>query len=981
MVQLGPCDKPLCPGDKQTAYRIEMAASVDDLDLGDVIWDSGKVSGSQQLVYFSPKDVTLESRDTIVWRVRVWDAHGQPSRWSKPSQWTMGLLANSDWGDARWINHPKRALSDPLPLFARQFDVKKKVRQAHLYLAGIGLHHVTLNGQDVTDEVLAPGYSNWQLSSEYRTYGIEEALIPGTNSLAVSLGHGPAYVNRSILNSDVGRTSPYAWWQSSPTGNTALTSDVSSGATAVRLRNTSSFYVGGTINIDTGDGGENLESRRITGISQSSIQFEPALELSHSSGALVTGSGNNIAATEPAAGAAVAPRLIARLELVYDDGSTDTIVSDRAWKTTLGPLVTDAWYSGSDYDARREISDWNSPDLSSDSWISAGISPPPNLATRLVSRTAEPVKIQERFTPISITNPASGTWVFNLGQNIAGWPLLTIPEMDAGITIKILPAESLNKNGTVNQESIGVGGRGRDVFNTYTTAGRPGGESWHPRFQYFAMQFVQVTGLPKDFTPTKELITGLRIQADVPSVSNFTSSNARINRLHKMSRYSVASNMMSVFTDCPGREKLSYPADFTQPIGAIYRNFGLYAYLHTTQRHLVEGQSIADTSMRGNVPLKVPVYDWGYTGRFGDEINWGNAIVLVPSLLHDLYGDVSVMTATYDEMVKFVNYIEREKAENFMVDAALADWVDAGGVTSGLVTGTWGYFVTIQAMTRIANLTNHSDDAEAYAALSENIRLAFNNAFWDPDRLLYTSTGKNGNGNATQAHQALALDAGLVPDEHREQVLAALVELAETHPSADGQGPHLSGGTIGLGPIVRALSAGGRDDVLWKALQQNDEPSYGYFLEATDANPNGFTTIGERWTRGSSKNHMILAQIEEWFHAAIAGISPFRLTTLSTSWENQLVFHPKPVGDLTSAEGTYQMPAGEARSQWTLSDGGAFRLRVTVPPNTEAEVRVPGTKVQAAKRAKEISSDSGDKFSAFKVPPGTHDFTSELSDT
>src|SRR5690606_38530048 len=137
------------------------------------------------------------------------------------------------------------------------------------------------------------------------------------------------------------------------------------------------------------------------------------------------------------AGAAVTPRLIGRLEIRYDDGSEDAIVTDRSWRTALGPLVTDAWYSGSDYDARREQPGWNLPgsDLSATAkrrdgsdmgWTSAGIAPPPNLATRLVARSGEPVKVQEEFKPISVTNPVPGTWVFDFGQNFAGWPKLNL---------------------------------------------------------------------------------------------------------------------------------------------------------------------------------------------------------------------------------------------------------------------------------------------------------------------------------------------------------------------------------------------------------------------------------------------------------------------------------------------------------------------------------------------------------------------------
>ena len=283
--------------------------------------------------------------------------------------------------------------------------------------------------------------------------------------------------------------------------------------------------------------------------------------------------------------------------------------------------------------------------------------------------------------------------------------------------------------------------------------------------------------------------------------------------------------------------------------------------------------------------------------------------------------------------------------------AALADWVEDDDRTSGRITGTWGYYHTISAMARMANLTGRADDADRYASLALEIRDAFNNAFWNNATGRYTNFGNNSTANATQAAQALALDAGFVPEDRREQVLDALVELTYSYPSSDGQGPHLSGGTIGMGPIVRALSAGGRDDVLWEALQQNDRPSYGYFLAPTVENPQGFTTIGERWTRGSSKNHMILAQIDEWFHAAIAGIQPTALTTISDIWENKLIFEPKVIGDIDSAAGTYLTPWGEARSSWNVSAADVFSLTVTVPANIEAEVRLPaGSNVQTALR-------------------------------
>ena len=1150
-----------------------------------------------------------------------------------------GVAGAERLGDSRWIDYPGRTENQPQPIFARQFDVDRRVARARLYVSGLGLQKATVNGQELTDEVLAPGYSNFQLSAEYRTYDVTDELVGGSNTVGVQLGNGTAYVRRSVTNPAVGRTNPYSWWQSQLKGSGVVTEDAPAGATNVMVSSVANYHVGGTINVDTGDGGDRLESRVITNIGtapttvaaqnvitgtpapiltganwvwnvagantitpagpivlrrtfevtdpaalatavlrvnaddghttyvngtqvsastgannawqtsqisdiksllvpgtnviaiapfnnggagsliavaeldgtrivtdetwrtlpgitatppagwntpgfddsawvpatvtgaygiapwnqnvqtppgptvlrvasvqgfsagdsiridtganqeekviasvgtagatgsgltlttpltivhavgaavvnltnpNTGISFTPALVQPHAAAALVTGSGNNIAASDPSAGAAVTPRMIARLEVTYANGSTDVIVSDRSWRTAFGAYVTDAWYAGSDYDARREPVGWDQAgsDLSETArrrdgsdvgWVDAGIAPPPNLATKLVARDAPPVRIVEEFVPASVTNPAPGTYVFDFGQNFAGWPQLNLTTpVPAGTVIRMSPAEGLANDGSglVNQSSLGPGGRGTDMFNTYTAAGG-GPETWRPDFQYFGMQFLQVTGLPEGYPVTADLITGLRLMGDTPFAGSVTTSNERVNRIHRMAQYSFASNTLSIFTDCPGREKQSYPADYTMVMGAIERNHELASYLRGHMRHFAEGQSMADTFMRGNVALKVPVHDVGFAGQFGDEINWGNGIILVPAFLYELYGDTDTMATYYDEMVLFHDYIVREKAgagalPDHIVNAALSDWVSAEQ-TSGQISGTWGYQVMTDKLAMMAELTGHDADAARYTALAADIEAAFNAQFYNTTLKRYaTDGGSGGTTGATQVAQALALDAGLVPEPDRDAVLDYLVEnIYAFNPSGDG-GPHLSGGTIGLAPTIRALTAGGRDDVLWDVLQQDAQPSYGFFLQPTNANPEGFTTIGEQWNRGASRNHMILAQVEEWFHEGLAGI---READGSTQYR-ELVIKPRIVGDLTSVQGSYRSPQGLIRSEWALQVD-RFDMTVEIPANTSAEVWVPRpyrNEVSIPRRAEFLRTEDG--YAVYQVGSGVYSFAS-----
>ncbi|WP_308061709.1 alpha-L-rhamnosidase C-terminal domain-containing protein [Streptomyces scabiei] len=119
-------------------------------------------------------------------------------------------------------------------------------------------------------------------------------------------------------------------------------------------------------------------------------------------------------------------------------------------------------------------------------------------------------------------------------------------------------------------------------------------------------------------------------------------------------------------------------------------------------------------------------------------------------------------------------------------------------------------------------------------------------------------------------------------------------------------------------------------------LREDTRPGYGYFMAPTTANPQGLTTVPEDWDMGNSKNHMILLQIEEWFHSGVVGIRQAR----GGAGYRELVVDPRPVGDLTRAEGGYRTPYGVVSVRWTRRDG-RFRLHVELPPNTTAEIRMP----------------------------------------
>ena len=184
-------------GQCQTAYQILVASTPEQLaqDQGD-LWDSGKVvSGDSVQVEYGGRP--LSSRQVCFWKVRVWDRHGVPSRWSAGSQWSVGLFKPEDW-QAVWLNDGKPLPGkdedfyaiDPAPLFRKEFQLSKPVKRASLQISGLGYCEASLNGARIGDQQLDPGWTLYSKRVLYSTYDLTPSLRRGANCLGVTLGNG-----------------------------------------------------------------------------------------------------------------------------------------------------------------------------------------------------------------------------------------------------------------------------------------------------------------------------------------------------------------------------------------------------------------------------------------------------------------------------------------------------------------------------------------------------------------------------------------------------------------------------------------------------------------------------------------------------------------------------------------------------------------------------------------------------------------------
>jgi len=594
------------------------------------------------------------------------------------------------------------------------------------------------------------------------------------------------------------------------------------------------------------------------------------------------------------------PKFILHLRIEYEDGSTETIVTDEKWKAAAGPIRFSCIYGGEDYDARDEQPGWDSPGFTASGWEPVDIVD--DSTEHLVSQAQPPIKVMQEFATVKTTEPSPSVHVFDLGQNFAGWPQVTV-RGKAGASVRLTPGELLDEKGFVTQRSSGG-----PTYFTYTAKGE-GAETWHPRFSYYGFRYVQAEG-DAEVTDVK----GEFLYASAPQAGEFSTSNELFNRIHKLIDAAVRSNLQSVDTDCPHREKLGWlevPYLMASSIGADY---DLSAYFPKIVRDMRDAQTI-----EGLVPDTAPNYVVHAYG-FGDSPEWGSAVVMVPWWAYQHYGDKRVLEDSLPAMERYVDYLGT-KAKDHIVAYGLGDWYDIGPGEPGVskltplgVTATATYYQDLRVVEQTARVLGRPADAIRYGALAEQVSTAFNHTYFD------AKSGSYGTGSQTA--QAMPLVMGLCPEAERRRVFLTLLD------DLKRRGNQQTAGDIGYHYLVRALLDGPRWDVLFDMTSRTAPPSYGAQLAR------GATSLTEAWDAdpASSQNHCMLGHIEEWFYAGLAGLE---------ADARHITIRPQPVGDITWVKAWQDTVRGRVESSWK-KDATHFELTLRIPANTDAVVFLPG---------------------------------------
>lgn len=715
-----------------------------------------------------------------------------------------------------------------------------------------------------------------------------------------------------------------------PADDTVLAAPAEPGATGIDVGSVTNLYPGDTITVGSGSG---AETRRVTAVGTAA---GPATTLAApaTAGATAVKVANVGAACDPGGACTGTTSFVIGQKLLIDPGAAQQAVT-----------VTAVGTSGAN---------------------GTGVTFTPALAAARPAGTT----VRDAGTGVSIT-PALGlshtqgdaavsvpgpTYVLKFGANLAGLPEIT-DAAPAGTTVTMIPAEAVNPDGSINTSSTGAGPTSQILYR-YTFAGR-GRETWHSQFTYSGFQYLEVRGLPRP--PTADTITLLVTHAANQQTSSFDSSDQTLNTIDQITERALENNMQSVLTDCPDREKGPYTGDNVQDIDTDLTLFDMQGY---------EGQLVANmrTSQRptplssqspgliANIAPEYHVVPYSGGTDFVDEPNWAGAVVVIPWELYQVYGDTKTMSENYGAMVKWLDYEAGNKAAHAGDIPGLGDWEAAQSTTPQAIID-YGYYRAASTMAQVARVLGKTGDAATYSALATSLADEYNAKYLHTD-----SAGDAWYANDTEASNAVALDAGLVPARYHQAVVDSLIAAVQDY------GDRIGTGSVALGPLFHALHAAGRDDLAYQMVTNPTAPSYAYIVDQ------GATTLWENLNgSGGSMDHQFLGDVGAWLVHDLAGIDQ----APGTTQYRHLLIRPAIVGGLAHAAGTYTTPEGRAAVSWTRAPDGRVAMTVTVPANTTAEIWAPASGHPASTGGAAFARTAtfgATRYAVYDAGPGTYHF-------
>ena len=646
--------------------------------------------------------------------------------------------------------------------------------------------------------------------------------------------------------------------------------------------------------------------------------------------------------------------LLFALAVTYEDGSEECICSDTQVKASYGPIRHADLYAGEKYDASLEQKGWDTPGFSDNSWHFCKEAKFDK--DNLIAQLGNPVKIVKRLPVKEILRSPKGEYILDFGQNMAGVVELhtTAP---AGTIITLEHTEVLDRDGNYINNIMGAGGVGAgcDQKDQYICSG--GEASYRPHFTYHGFRYVRVTGIE----PKAEDFTACVFSTDMENTGTFSCSDDALNRLYKNIRWSQTSNMLSIPTDCPQREKAGWTGDMLVFSKTAQLNEDCEAFFTRWLENMA-----CDQDKYGIIPMVVPengnypmvgkfmMMSYGEKGK-GTSSGWGDAAVTVPYSMYEITGNTEILKSQYSCMKRWCDYIIGRAAAKKPKKSSLPDEIEHCLWDTGYHYGEWLIpsqnkngldmknlksimassscytapifgWNSVNIFAKIAEILGRKSDASRYQAIADKMKEAFQKGVIREDGSMPS---------ALMGAYVLPLYFDLVPDNLKEQFAANLVT------SIEKNNYRMDTGFLGTPFLLDTLCKIGRRDLAYRLLWQDEKPSW--LSEVKE----GATTIwencfgyDEQGNPGSlSFNHYSFGCVADWIYRNINGIIP------QEPGFKKILIAPQPDERLTFARREFCTPQGVVSVFWK-KENGTFFMRAEIPCNTTAAIRLPnGTEV------------------------------------
>ena len=396
----------------------------------------------------------------------------------------------------------------------------------------------------------------------------------------------------------------------------------------------------------------------------------------------------------------------------------------------------------------------------------------------------------------------------------------------------------------------------RDVFISAEVAA-DAVATFEARFTWHGFRYVEVSGLPSAFPASHVSLWGIPMRSDVPRTSFFKADDAtggRLNAIWDMVVNTHDSNMMSVQSDCPHRERFGYGGDALATSETALLLYDMGQFYSKRVRDFNEAQRSS-----GGFTETAPYNGISDSGLGGDSgpIGWDSVQPLLQLSLYNFYGDKRLLEESYGSTADWVRFLLA--ANGSLVEGGLSDWMATERKPVALI-GCIFYWMNLRAWAQINTVLGRGDVAANFSALADSAKAKLNAEFLDRSTGVYKKKGQFYN---SQCGQSMPLWLGLVPQSSRQKAEEALLKnLRATQ--------HMETGMFCVKYLLLQLSqlSNEANDLAFSLINASTFPSYGYMLQQ------GATTLWESWFYSNdtySHNHPMFSSVAVWLVQSLAG--------------------------------------------------------------------------------------------------------------